>query len=167
MTTEEIQARLNARKNALCVEEAKAIIDRKKIERAESLLREYNLIRMKVRLLEADIMSILEGRLRPSEINPFGAGEGTCSNAWPASKWEKPVAKVIEVTGKKAGAYVGQRWFSLDKAESAKKHLLTLDQGNAWISEAWVADQRVVTGRRKRVQLNHPHAIERKAVYEL
>lgn len=164
MTTEEIQARLQKRRHEL---DAEFVRERKKIERAESLLKEYNLIRMKVRLLEADIMSILEGRLRPSEINPFGAGEGTCSNAWPASKWEKPVAKVIEVTGKKAGAYVGQRWFGLDKTEAAKEHLASLDQGNAWISEAWVSSGNVVTGRRKRVKLNHPHAIERKAVYEL
>lgn len=167
MTTKEIQIALQRKRQKLDRADALAKEERHWLERAEELCRELVPLEEKTRRLEANVRAVLNGGTQSPESNFFASGEGSCSNAFPAASWKKPVTKVIEVTGKKKGAYVGQRWFSLDKAESAKKHLASLDQGNAWISEAWVADQRVVTGRRKRVQLSHPHAIERKAVYEL
>jgi hypothetical protein len=100
--------------------------------------------------------------------NPLDKKSGVCSNAWPSEKWKTPFVRVIEVTGKKNGYYQDAMWFHLDHAAGAQKYLTSLDQGNAWLSEVWIENGLVVSGRRKRVKLNHPHAVERKAcVYEL
>jgi hypothetical protein len=83
---------------------------------------------------------------------------GVCTNAWPSSEWRPSSMTVIEVTGKVNGHYATPRWFAENRIAEARKYLGSLDQGNAWTSKAWLVGDRVVTGKRVRLNLNHPHA---------
>ena len=91
---------------------------------------------------------------------------GRSWSSWPSSEWCKPTGKVIEVTGKQGSKYAPSRWFKNNQAGkvAALKYLKSLDQGNAWLSEAWSQAGELHTGKRVRINLNHPHA---NYVYEL
>jgi hypothetical protein len=86
---------------------------------------------------------------------------GRSWNCWPASEWSTPVGYVVEVTGKKGGKHVPSMWFKpcASGRIAALKYLRSLDQGNAWFSEAWTCAGELHTGKRVRTNLNHPHAV--------
>ena len=86
---------------------------------------------------------------------------GRSWSCWPASEWDRPMGKVIEVTGKQRNKYTPSMWFrnDTDGRRAALDYLRSLDQGNAWLSEAWTCAGELRTGKRVRINLNHPHSI--------
>jgi hypothetical protein len=80
-------------------------------------------------------------------------------NVFLASERKETQFKVIEITGKIRGYYVPSEWFVLQQKQQALKALRKLDQGNAWISDAWEEKGQIYTGARKRINLNHPDSI--------
>ena len=86
---------------------------------------------------------------------------GRSWSCWPSSEWSKPTGKVIEVTGKQQGKYMPSKWFKNHEAgrREALRYLKTLDQGNTWLSEAWTSCGELRTGKRVRINLNHPHSV--------
>jgi hypothetical protein len=97
----------------------------------------------------------------PSKLR-LPAKSGKSLSCWPATEWRNPVGYVVEVTGKRAGKHMPSMWFKPNSEGrlDALKYLRSLDQGNAWFSEAWPSlDGEVCTGKRKRINLNHPHAV--------
>jgi hypothetical protein len=67
--------------------------------------------------------------------------------------------KVIEVTGKNKNGYVKPRWFELSNLNDARRYALRLEKANVWVAEACIEGNILFTGKRKRVNLNHPDAM--------
>jgi hypothetical protein len=107
-----------------------------------------------------DFAKLVKPQAVLEELHPLDRAKGrsSCSQV---AEYQKPSQfRIIEVTGKKHGEYIDARWFKLDEREEAKAFLLSLDQGNAWVSEGWLNDCGFVnTKNRKRTNLFHPHAI--------
>jgi hypothetical protein len=69
------------------------------------------------------------------------------------------IVQVIEVTGFYRGARVAPKCFNKAELKKAQKYLKTLDQGNAWLSEAMIQDAIIYTVSRKRINLHHPDCL--------
>jgi hypothetical protein len=68
---------------------------------------------------------------------------------------------VLEVTGQKNGEKIAAQWFFKEEYEEAVKLLRTLDVGHIWASKGQPSIYGMLTGYRKRINLNNLDCIYR------
>jgi len=109
--------------------------------------------------LERELVEILE--ITASEkLNSLGRRVGKNSvNLWGSQTERKFDFQVLEVTGKIGGVYTKPKWYQMDMLLMARRYAMSLEQANVWVAEACVEGRTLYTGKRKRVNLNHPDAM--------